>query len=161
MDNLKLIGAGIGFLLIIIILFSVLKKPANNYKLKQFLTKNEKDFFNHLTRIFPDKYICPQVSMGAVIHPYAQMSSQNYQERSQSAILRNKVGSKIIDYLILGKNLEPEFIIELDDSTHNSKAQQDYERDQNIRLAGLITIRIRRNKGRFPDRAFFDNILNR
>ena len=160
MDNFKLMVAGIGFLLIIIVLLSIFKKPAKNYKLKQFLTKNEKDFFNHLTRIFPDKYICPQVSMGAVIQPYAQMSSQSYQERSQSAILRNKVGSKIIDYLILGKNLEPEFIIELDDNTHNSKTQQDYERDNNLRQAGLATIRVRRNKGRFPDRASFDKILN-
>lgn len=162
MDSKNAIIYLIGVVVVVFILFVLFNKKTKQgkYGLKTFLTRNEKDFFNHLLKIFPDNYICPQVSMGAIIEPIAKMSGATRQERSNSATHRNQVQSKIIDYVILNNLLEPIFIIELDDNTHNSKIDKDWERDNNISLAGLKTIRIRRNKKLFPGREYFNLFLN-
>lgn len=150
----------IGLILIVLIVsiagFSGNKLIRNKYKLKQFLTQNEKDFFRHLCQIYPDKYICPQVSMGAILQPVVSQKSHDKQERSEHATLRNKIGHKIIDFIILNNFLEPEFIIELDDKSHDTKINEDKQRDIHLSDAGLKTIRIRRQNGKFPDRRWFD-----
>lgn len=154
----------LGLIVAVVIVFflvAIVFKSSNvvKYKLRNFLSKNEKDCFNHLLRIFPEYYICPQVSMGAILEPLAKMNSNNYKERSNNAIHRNQVSSKVIDFVMINKNLEPIFLIELDDNTHNSKLDQDKERDMNVFKAGLKTVRIRRVKAGFPTRAYFDNAL--
>lgn len=161
MDFKNAVMYGVGIIFIIAVIFILFKSSVNKgkYKLKIFLTKNEKDCFIHLRKIFPDNYICPQVSMGAVIEPTAKINGATRQERSNSAVHRNQVQSKIIDYVILNKFLDPIFIVELDDNTHNSKIDKDKDRDNNISLAGLKTIRIRRNKNIFPGREVFNSFL--
>jgi Protein of unknown function (DUF2726) len=151
----------IGVAVAIFLFAAVFFKGSNitKYRLRTFLTKNEKDCFKHLQRIFPEYHICPQVSMGALLEPLAKMSSANAKERSNNAIHRNQISSKVIDFIMLDKNLEPAFIIELDDNTHNSKQDKDRERDIHILKAGLKTVRIRRVKGAFPTRQQFENIL--
>jgi len=147
-----------------IVIFAIIfLKPGGvkqRYKLRTFLTKNEKDCFNHLKKIFPEHHICPQVSMGAILEPLASMRSANPQERSHNASHRNQISSKVIDFIMLNQNLDPVFIIELDDNTHNSKLDKDRERDAHISLAGLKTVRIRRNKNTFPGRAYFEKALS-
>lgn len=161
MDSKNAILYLVGIFVFLFILFTLFKggEKQGKYKLKTFLSRNEKDCFNHLRKIFPDNYICPQVSMGAIIEPLAKMNGSTKQERSNSATDRNKVQSKVIDYVILNNSLEPIFIIELDDNTHNSKIDKDQDRDNNISLAGLKTIRIRRNKNSFPGRETFNLFL--
>lgn len=161
MDN-KNILILIGLLVVVFFFAAIFFKGSNvtKYRLRTFLTKNEKDCFKHLQRIFPEYHICPQVSMGALLEPLAKMSSANAKERSNSAVHRNQISSKVIDFVMLDKNLEPAFIIELDDNTHNSKQDKDHDRDVNIFKAGLKTVRIRRVKGGFPTRQQFESILN-
>lgn len=136
---------------VLIVLFICIKflkrgKKISVYKKRNFLTKNEQDCFIHLKKILPEYHICPQVSMGAVIEP------NHFKNKSQQTILRNKVQSKVIDFVILNSNMETAFVIELDDNSHNNKKEQDNLRDANLFNAGITTVRFRRVNGNFPTR---------
>lgn len=150
-------------MLIALVIVAKLQGPKNPYKFKarQFLTANEEDFFKHFVKIFPDKYIAPQVSMDAVIEPDVAYNVKNREGKSAYQSMRGTVKANKIDFLILNNKFKPEFIIELDDNSHNSKVAEDAQRDKNLMDANIPTIRIRRNKDGFPSRAFFDKQLNR
>lgn len=139
------------------------KKVALNkgvYQLKPLLTQNEKDCFKHLKSIFPEYHICPQVCMGAVLDPRDEYGPEKtQQQKTELLILRNKISSKMIDFVFLDKNLNAAFIVELDDKSHDNKQEQDAQRDQHLRLAGLNTVRFRRDKGSFPSRKEIETML--
>lgn len=155
---MALIVVGIIVILGLIILAKG-KKTEFKYKLANFLTSNEKDCFNHLVSIFPDKYICPQVSMGAVIEPDVKRGIKNSEGKDTYSSMRGKVGSNRIDFLVLDRNLNPEFVVELDDNSHNSKVEQDKQRDKNLSDAGLKTVRFRRQKNSFLSRSEIEKKL--
>lgn len=160
MSNTMILGAVVlAFIAIVTFVIRASKKQQYKYKLANFLSQNEKDCFNHLVTIFPDKYICPQVSMGAVIEPDVKRGVKNSEGKDAHASMRGKVGSNRIDFLILDKNLLPEFIVELDDNSHNFKVEQDKLRDKNLLDAGLKTVRFRRQKNSFPKRAEIEKSL--
>lgn len=147
-NNLILIIV-ISALILIVLCVVFLRKGKNKslYKKRVFLTQNEKDCFVYLKKIFPDFIVCPQVSMGAVIEPNL------FKNKSQQTILRNKVQSKVIDFVILNSSdMEVAFVIELDDRSHDNKKEQDNLRDANLLNAGIVTVRFRRIKGKFPTR---------
>lgn len=137
------------------------EKNPFKYKRRQFMTKNEEDFFKHFVAIFPDKFIAPQVSMDAVIEPDVGYDVKNNEGKSAYQSMRGTIKANKIDFLILDNKFKPEFIIELDDNTHNDKLDADAKRDQNLMQAGIPTIRIRRNKQGFPNRAYFDKALGK
>lgn len=137
-------------------------KNTGVYKRKQFLTKNEQDCLKHLIKEFPDYMISMQVSMGAILEPIMDGYSNNPDVRTQAAILRNKIGSKIIDFVFIDKNtLDVSFIIELDDKSHDNKIMEDKERDEHLLLVGIPTARFRRENGTFPSRSVILKKLKR
>lgn len=142
------------FLLIIIyFIIKIFNKNTNviDYKLKPFLSENEKMCLQHLHRIFPEYYIYPQVSMGALLEP--NIDRNNYKKgQSNYNSLWNSIKSNRIDFLIVNKQFIPQFIIELDDNSHNNKVEQDAKRDKNFKDVGIPTARFRNIKGKFPDR---------
>lgn len=124
------------------------------YKQKPIMTKNEQDCFRHLMKEFPDYLISTQVSMGAILEPKIDGYSSDPNIRSEAAILRNKIGSKIIDFVLINKDtLNVEFIIELDDKSHDAKKVQDEIRDEHLALAGIYSVRFRRENGGFASRS--------
>lgn len=136
------------------------KNEVGSYKRKQFLTKNEQDCFRHLMKEFPDYLISVQVSMGAILEPIIDSYSHDASVRSQAAVLRNKIGSKIVDFVLINKStLNIWFIIELDDKSHDNKINEDAERDRNLALAGIYSVRFRRENGGFPGRAKIESVL--
>lgn len=136
-------------------------REKGEYELREFITGNEKDCFNHLKKLFPEYHICPQVSMGALLNPRNQdgVDSNSEEARSRYMILRNKITSKVVDFVFIDKNFIPVFIIELDDKSHDNKLEQDAQRDLNFRLAGLDTVRFRRESGKFPTRKEIEKML--
>lgn len=149
------------FILAVIGLNLVRKKNKKGvYERKLFLTKNEQDCFRHLIKEFPDYIICPQVSMGAVLQPIIEGNMNDASVRSTATILRNKIGSKIIDFVFLNKStLNVSFVIELDDKSHDFKIEQDMLRDKHLALAGIHTVRFRRENGMFPNRSKIEFLL--
>lgn len=161
-SELGFVIVGLVFLAVFIGIVLKILGPKNPYKFKarQFMTQNEEDFFKHFVKIFPDKYIAPQVSMDAVIEPDVAYNVKNREGKNAYQSMRGTIKANKIDFLILNSKFKPEFIIELDDNSHNNKQAADAQRDQNLRDANIPTIRIRRNKDGFPSRAFFDKQLN-
>jgi hypothetical protein len=88
--------------------------------------------------------------MGAVLDPNINTSSSK--DRKTYTILRNQIQCKVIDFVFLNKNLEVEFVIELDDKSHDSKLDKDTIRDKNLADANIPTIRFRRTNGQFMTR---------
>lgn len=126
------------------------------YKPRTFLTNNEKDCLRYLKKIFPEYHICPQVSMGALLEPNVSRGNG-----SQYTILRNKIQSKVVDFVFMNSDFEVEFIIELDDKSHDSKVEQDRIRDLNFLHAGIPTARFRRQGNKFPSKSAIESQINR
>lgn len=136
--------------------FLFLSVRNNAYVARTFLTNNEKDCFRHLKKIFPEYHICPQVSMGATLEPNIKGKNLTEKQRSQYTVLRNQIQAKVIDYVMLNSQLEVEFVVELDDRSHDVKQDKDALRDKNMLGAGIPTVRFRRVNGHFISR---DDIL--
>lgn len=151
---------GLGLLLVVLKNMGIGGKNSKfKYKLRQFMSANEEAYFKHFLAIFPDKYIAPQVSMDAVIEPDVALDVKNAEGKNAYQSMRGTIKANKIDFLILDSNYKPQFIIEIDDNTHNNKQEADAQRDKNLKEASIKTIRIRRNKEGFPNRAFFDKAL--
>jgi len=105
-----------------------------NYKSKQLLTENEKEFFNRLRRALPEYEVFPQVAMGAVLAPNVDRS-----DRRRYYQIRGTFSQKIIDFLICDKTLNVVAAVELDDRTHNAK--RDEMRDAMLMSAGYRVLR--------------------
>lgn len=121
-----------GYIILILLIFYLLKKNANlkvdvnnyrenrtydkinismPYKLKHILTNNEYNFYKILKPI-TDKHgylICPKVGIKDIVD-----ITSRHEYRKWFA----KVSQKHIDFLICDSNLKPLFAIELDDSSH-------------------------------------------
>lgn len=158
LNNQTIFFIFLGILFFIGALFSVNKIRSFFYHRRKLyvpramFTNNEKDCFKHLQKEFPDYHICPQVSMGALLQPNINSSSPNKNQRSEYTILRNKIQSKVVDFVMLDSNLQVSFIIELDDKSHDSKLELDAMRDKNFAQAGIPTVRFRRNGNSFLNR---------
>lgn len=151
-------------LVVVLFIISKLKKFIHSrkklYIARTFLTKNEKDCFQHLKKEFPEYHICPQVSMGALLEPNINSKNPNKKQRSEYTILRNKIQSKVVDFVMMDEDLNVAFIIELDDKSHDSKLELDALRDKNFAGAGIPTVRFRRNDNKFLSREEIESQLN-
>lgn len=118
-------------------LFSSSSDKGEGYKKKKLLTDNEFDFFQRLVRAAPNCYVCPQVSMGALLDSY----SNDYEKEKH---MRYNFGYKIVDFVLYNNNKEVVAIIELDDRTHDK--EKDYKRDLMLREAGYKILRFESKK---------------
>lgn len=121
-------------IVIIAAVVSVFIKAGGNYKAKDLLTDNEKEFFFRLKRALPGYEVFSQVSMGAILNPNADRNARRYHQ------IRGTFAQKIVDFLICdGKTLNVIAIVELDDRTHN--VERDQKRDAMLQSAGYRVIR--------------------
>ncbi len=105
-----------------------------NYKL---LTNNEHVFFTQLKRI-TDKYnllLFPKIRLADI---FTTRNEWDFK----------KVSSKHVDFTICNKYSRPLMFIELDDNSHNAKAQQirDAKKDRIFECANIELIRIKVNE---------------
>ncbi|MCW5222834.1 DUF2726 domain-containing protein [Verminephrobacter aporrectodeae subsp. tuberculatae] len=97
-------------------------------KKKRILTNREEAMYNRLCKALPDAVIFAQVSFGALI-------------TAKSRAVRNTFDRKIADFVICNKSMQVLSIIELDDSSHQHKENQDKARDALLEKCGYRIIR--------------------
>ena len=98
---------------------------------KRILTMNEQPTFMKLREALPEHIVLAQVSFSAF------MTAKGYPTR-------NLFNRKIADFVVLDKKFNIVAIVELDDSSHKGKEDQDAERDALIAEAGHRVIRYKR-----------------
>lgn len=129
-----LIAATIGILIAISLIPKKRSKlkPLSQLKVqpRRPLTAREQQMFFRLTETLTDCTVFAQVPLAALL------TTSDHHDR-------NRYDRKIADFLICTKTLTPIAVIELDDSTHDSKIAKDADRDAMLRNAGYQTIRYR------------------
>ncbi|AAQ60107.1 DUF2726 domain-containing protein [Chromobacterium violaceum] len=107
----------------------VLKRPT-------ILTPREIECYRRLTvSLCPNFLVFPQVA-------FSQILDTKGGSRWQREWLRRTMSQKVADYLICKNDLTMIAVIELDDSSHLGKEEQDKMRDAVIRQIGLMPLRI-------------------
>lgn len=110
--------------------------PARLYA-KLPLTKREQPLYFQLTRVLGDEYIVlAQVAFSQFLGAKGGTTQQNNQ-------LRARVRQKVADFMVCRRDFSIVAVIELDDSTHDTKQEKDAERDRYLRQAGIKVIRWR------------------
>ena len=107
------------------------KKPKQQHtpiSAKPILTKRELQFFAVLEQALPRAYIFPQVSFSAIL------TTKGFYTRSQ-------FNRKIADFVVCDERMNIVAIIELDDSSHKGREQQDAVRDAMLNEAGYPVLR--------------------
>ena len=107
------------------------KKPKQQHtpiSAKAILTKRELQFFAVLEQALPHAYIFPQVSFSAIL------TTKGFYTRSQ-------FNRKIADFVICDERMNIVALIELDDSSHKGREQQDAARDTMLNEAGYPVLR--------------------
>ena len=124
----------IGIVAIVVVLMALgskNKKPKQQHTpihAKAILTKREQQFFQILEHALPHAYIFPQVSFSAIL------TTKGFYTRSQ-------FNRKIADFVICDERMNIVAIIELDDSSHKGREQQDAARDAMLHEAGYPVLR--------------------
>jgi very-short-patch-repair endonuclease len=101
---------------------------------KRILTMNEQPTFLKLREALPEHFVLAQVAFSAF------MTGNGYATRS----LFNR---KVADFVVVDKSFNVIAIVELDDSSHKGKENQDAARDALITEAGYKVIRYKRTPG--------------
>ena len=107
------------------------KKPKQQHtpiSAKPILTKRELQFFAVLEQALPRAYIFPQVSFSAIL------TTKGFYTRSQ-------FNRKIADFVVCDERMNIVAVIELDDSSHKDREQQDAVRDAMLNEAGYPVLR--------------------
>lgn len=97
-------------------------------KRKSPLTEREQAMHNRLTQALPGLVVLAQVSFGALLY-------------AKSRGARNRFDRKIADFVVCNKAYQVLAVIELDDSSHRGKEEQDAARDEMLEKAGYRVIR--------------------
>jgi very-short-patch-repair endonuclease len=101
---------------------------------KPLLTPNETEFFHRLQRALPAYHVFPQVPSAALLTVDRELSGKARWS------IRNRFDRKIADFVVCERlSLKVIAIIELDDRTHDAKA--DRQRDAITKAAGYQTFR--------------------
>lgn len=121
--------------IVVIVLLAIItgksKKPRQQHtpiQPKAILTRREQQFFAVLQHALPRAYIFPQVSFSAIL------TTKGFYTRSQ-------FNRKIADFVLCDQNLSIVAIVELDDSSHKGREQQDAARDAMLNEAGYPVLR--------------------
>lgn len=104
---------------------------------RTILTGNEREFFGRLNRaLSPDFVVLPQVAMGAILEPLVRQGHPDFWK------VRSLFAQKIVDFVVCASDFNrPLLVIELDDSSHDSKRDKDAARDALMLEAGIPTLR--------------------
>lgn len=97
-------------------------------KKKRLLTQREEAMFNRLRTALPANAVLAQVSFGALI-------------TAKSRPVRNTFDRKIADFVVCNQTMEVLAVIELDDSSHKGKEEQDQLRDELLQACGYKVLR--------------------
>ena len=98
---------------------------------KRVITLNEQPTFLRLREALPNHIVLAQVAFSAL------MTSKGYTSRS-------RFNRKVTDFVVLDKGFNVVAIVELDDSSHKGREQEDAERDAMLEEAGYTVIRYTR-----------------
>lgn len=102
---------------------------------RELMTRRERIVCNFIERAVPAARVHAQVSIGAILQPAKGLN------RSKATSVRNLFSSKRIDFLLEDRGSgEIIAIVELDDRTHNARA--DAQRDRMTARAGYRTVRL-------------------
>jgi len=100
---------------------------------RALLTPNETEFFRRLRTALPDYVVLAQVSMGALLQPTVPSGHRDFWPT------RNKIGSKIVDFIVCNDDLDVVALVELDDAKHDPA--RDAQRDGFTSSVGYWTVR--------------------
>ena len=95
---------------------------------KRLLTQREEAMYNRLRMALPEKEILAQVAFGALV-------------TARTRQVRNTFDRKIADFVVCEKSMQVIAIVELDDASHKSKAEQDKARDALLEGCGYQVVR--------------------
>ena len=94
------------------------------------LTRNEQAMFLRLQEALPGVIVLSQVSFGALL-------------TAKSRAARNTFDRKRADFVICNKSFKVLAVIELDDSSHDGREEEDANRDKLLTDAGYRVLRYR------------------
>ena len=97
-------------------------------KAKIPLTKNEQPMFFRLVEAFPNQIVLAQVAFSALV-------------TTKDRAARNTFDRKVADFVVCNKAFEVQAVIELDDSSHKGREQQDEKRISSLIQAGHKVLR--------------------
>jgi len=98
---------------------------------KDPLTKNEQPMYFRLVEALPEHIVLAQVAFSALLKTGKQAT-------------RNRFNRKVADFVICEKSFRVIACVELDDSSHKGREEQDRERDQLLTNAGYRVIRYKK-----------------
>ena len=101
---------------------------------KSPLSKAEQKFYLQLSQALPDKIILSQVSFASFLAAKGGTEKENFS-------LFSTVRQKYADFVICDRQFAIEYVVELDDKSHNRKRYKDERRDASLKQAGLTTLR--------------------
>jgi very-short-patch-repair endonuclease len=97
---------------------------------KLVLTKNEQGMYWRLRETFPEAVVLAQVAFSALI-----TSAREH---------RNRYSQKVADFVLLDRSMQVIAVIELDDSSHRGREENDAKRDEYLKSAGYRVLRFPR-----------------
>ncbi len=129
---------------------SVVKKPMDygnaRFCLKKptLLSAREQGCYWRLVEhLSPDFIVLAQVGFSQLLSVKGGTGEQNY-------ALFGTMRQKVADFVVCRKDLSVVAVIELDDSSHRGKEEQDKKRDAAVRQAGLLAFRLPNTPGNEP-----------
>ncbi|MBC3862195.1 DUF2726 domain-containing protein [Undibacterium jejuense] len=107
------------------------KKTPGDISKKLPLTKNEQPMYFRLAEALPEYVVLAQVAFSALL-------------QTKNRATRNKFDRKVADFVVCTKAFEVLAIVELDDSSHKGREEQDRARDSLLTNAGYRVARYAR-----------------
>lgn len=123
-------------LLVVVAIFAHRYAFRPSFKRKHLLTENEREFHRRLVAALPDLEIWPQVPIFALIEPESRQGSARWRRGLRL------ISNRRVDWVIATRG-NPILVIELDDKTHNPKA--DKKRDQILASCDFHVLRYKSN----------------
>ncbi|GHD60768.1 DUF2726 domain-containing protein [Jeongeupia chitinilytica] len=112
---------------------------SSRFQRKPVLTEREQPvYFRLVEALSPDHIVLAQVSFSQLVVAKGGSQKENYAKFK-------RISQKSADFVVCKKDFSVLAVIELDDSTHNSKLDKDAERDAFLGEAGIKTLRFRQN----------------
>lgn len=109
---------------------------------KQVLTPVEQQFYQRLTRAFPDQVVLSQVAVSQLV---GVRKGEDFQA------IANRYNRLVADFVVCGKDFRVAAVIELDDRSHDHPARQDADRRKAAVLAAAGIPLHRLNVNPLPD----------
>lgn len=108
-----------------------------SYESVKPLSAPEQVLYWRLLEALPECVVLPQVTFSRFMKP----DTGGVAPKEEYHALQNRISQKTIDFLVCLKDFTVVAAIELDDATH--KRDADERRDQILRAAGVVVIRLR------------------